>query len=88
LNQLGYKLKVDGIFGPSTKVAVKQFQTDNAILVDGVVGDVTRHYLTHEPTKHLQMALNSLGAGLLVDGILGHKTEAAVVEFQKTHGLV
>jgi peptidoglycan hydrolase-like protein with peptidoglycan-binding domain len=33
--------QVDGIFGPITKTAVEQFQTENHLTVDGIVGPVT-----------------------------------------------
>lgn len=41
LNERGYTLKVDGIFGNKTLEAVKAFQADNGLLVDGVVGKNT-----------------------------------------------
>ncbi len=42
LKKLGYyKGSVDGVFGPMTKKAVKNFQRDNGLLVDGVVGKNT-----------------------------------------------
>ena len=37
----GYKLKVDGDFGPLTLAAVKNFQQKAGLAVDGVVGRVT-----------------------------------------------
>jgi peptidoglycan hydrolase-like protein with peptidoglycan-binding domain len=33
--------QIDGIFGPVTKSAVEQFQTDNGLAVDGIVGPAT-----------------------------------------------
>lgn len=39
LKAKGYDLTVDGIFGPKTETAVKQFQTD--VFVDGIVGKLT-----------------------------------------------
>ncbi|MCI8403853.1 MAG: hypothetical protein HFE49_03020 [Clostridia bacterium] len=47
LNNLGYKgangksLDVDGIFGSNTDYAVRQYQRDNGLSVDGIVGDAT-----------------------------------------------
>lgn len=34
-------LQVDGIFGPLTEEAVKQFQRDNGLVADGIVGQKT-----------------------------------------------
>ncbi len=42
LVKLGYKVDVDGIFGPATAKAVKQFQQDKNLTVDGIVGQATR----------------------------------------------
>ena len=40
LKDLGYDTgKVDGIFGKKTEAAVKQFQKENKLKVDGIVGD-------------------------------------------------
>src|SRR5690606_17765463 len=42
LNKLGYNCgKVDGIFGSRTESAVKAFQKDNGLVVDGIVGPKT-----------------------------------------------
>ncbi|OJF17582.1 MAG: hypothetical protein A6D91_08085 [Bacillaceae bacterium G1] len=41
LFDLGYPLAVDGIFGPQTEAAVKQFQGDQGLTVDGIVGPKT-----------------------------------------------
>ncbi len=41
LNTLGSHLVVDGQFGSNTQLAVKGFQIDNGLLVDGVVGPQT-----------------------------------------------
>ncbi len=38
LNKLGYSLKEDGYFGPSTSTAVKNFQKTKGLKVDGYVG--------------------------------------------------
>ena len=41
-------IKEDGIYGPETKGAVKQFQEANGLKNDGIVGDNTRSRLTLE----------------------------------------
>lgn len=46
LNQYGYNLAVDGNFGPQTEKAVKDFQKNNGLEVDGIVGDNTMGSLT------------------------------------------
>jgi polysaccharide deacetylase family sporulation protein PdaB len=37
----GYSLSVDGVFGPMTQSAVKNYQSSQGITVDGIVGSVT-----------------------------------------------
>ena len=41
LNTKGYKLSVDGDFGPATEAAVKAYQKANGLEVDGEVGPMT-----------------------------------------------
>lgn len=45
LNAWGYKVDVDGSFGPATKSAVIAFQKDNGLKQDGSVGLATLHAL-------------------------------------------
>ncbi|MDH6061519.1 peptidoglycan-binding protein [Chrysosporum bergii ANA360D] len=42
----GYAIRVDGAFGPLTETAVKAFQNQRLMVVDGVVGPVTWQELT------------------------------------------
>lgn len=46
LNQNGYTLDEDGVFGNNTLAAVKDYQTKNGLDVDGVVGEKTWGTLT------------------------------------------
>lgn len=41
LNNHGYRLKVDGIFGPKTEAAVREFQNRVNIVIDGIAGPTT-----------------------------------------------
>ena len=46
LNQNGFKLDVDGQFGPDTQIAVKRYQKQNGLTEDGIVGNNTWGALT------------------------------------------
>lgn len=45
LNRKGYKVKIDGIFGASTQLAVQAMQQDFGLDIDGVVGIATKRAL-------------------------------------------
>lgn len=45
LNRKDFSLKLDGIFGNSTKLAVRDFQLSNGLEADGVVGIATKKAL-------------------------------------------
>lgn len=45
LKQAGYKIDVDGSFGPAMLIVVKQFQVDNGLTVDGYLGPNTQKKL-------------------------------------------
>ncbi len=47
LNKTGYALAADGNFGPQTLRQVRQFQTDQDLQIDGVVGPGTWYALFH-----------------------------------------
>ncbi len=44
-DKFNYTIQVDGIFGPDTANAVKDFQTANGLTVDGIVGPQTWRHL-------------------------------------------
>jgi peptidoglycan hydrolase-like protein with peptidoglycan-binding domain len=93
----GYPMTFDGIFGTTTRDAVKAFQAAQGLLVNGVVGEATwpRLIVTLRsgdagiPVRVLQRELNEKRrAGLTVDGIFGSTTRLAVIAFQKHLGLL
>lgn len=84
------QLEADGVFGPATDAAVREYQKDEGLHVDGIVGPDTFMSLglyelvllkqgqKGETVKQLQKAL-----GIGADGVFGPGTKAAVIEFQK-----
>lgn len=48
LNDLGYSIEADGIFGKKTEKVVKKFQETNDLLSDGIVGTRTIYYLQNK----------------------------------------
>ncbi len=101
LNQYGYNLSVDGIFGSNTLNAVRDFQRNNSLSVDGLVGTNTwRTLLNLYPypllregdrgayVTFLQQLLESnLYPVGGIDGIFGSRTLSAVRNFQSANGL-
>lgn len=101
LNQSGFRLSVDGIFGARTLEAVKKFQRDNSLSVDGLVGANTwRTLLTLPPYpllregsrgKYVTFLQQLLESALYpvgnIDGIFGTRTKNAVVAFQRGNNL-
>ncbi len=84
----------DGVFGPGTDAALRKYQEDNALAVDGIAGPDTfaqmglhalillRRGSKGETVKKVQ---DALGTG--ADGIFGGGTEKAVKDFQEKNGL-
>ncbi len=90
----------DGIYGRSTRAAVKRWQKRNGLEADGVVGPATWAALkrSHRAANRRTSAtpVRSRGAavrrlqnalGISADGVFGPATEAAVKRFQRSRGL-
>jgi peptidoglycan hydrolase-like protein with peptidoglycan-binding domain len=94
---------IDGEFGPATEAAVRAFQQEKEIAVDGVVGDITwlnidedavfshpvvRRGSTGLAVRRVQKRLTLAGYDTGgVDGIFGTGTEAGVRALQGDSGL-
>jgi peptidoglycan hydrolase-like protein with peptidoglycan-binding domain len=87
---------VDGLFGPRTDRAVRQFQRLAGLQIDGIIGPVTlaalrqRARVSTSPSavRSIQLTLDQAGyAPGPVDGRFGPRTALALREFQSTQGL-
>jgi peptidoglycan hydrolase-like protein with peptidoglycan-binding domain len=103
LKDLGYDPgPVDGTFGSETETAVKKFQGDRGIAVDGEVGETTWLNLDEAdqskpilkpgsrglPVRRAQKRMTLAGYDTGgVDGVYGSKTESAVKKLQQDYGL-
>jgi peptidoglycan hydrolase-like protein with peptidoglycan-binding domain len=98
----GFEMRIDGDFGWRTEVAVKQFQRQHSLRIDGIVGPVTWTTLarTVEPGKRLlrqgysgadvyelQGLLQVNGHVLQRSGRYDAETKSAVMAFQRNHHL-
>lgn len=102
LNYYGYNLSADGVFGSGTNTAVVNFQRNNGLTQDGIVGPNTwRALLNLTPASktirngsrssnvmYLQRKLLSKLYPITdLDGIFGNETQNAVRQFQQENNL-
>lgn len=85
---LGYLVGTpDGSYGPKTAEAVRQFQKDYGLTVDGSAGNATQTAINNAVVR-LQAELQKFGCVPgSADGHFGSKTQKALKEFQRTRGL-
>ena len=88
---------IDGLFGAKTEKAVKYYQYDRGLTVDGIIGPQTWARLdpptikkgsTGDAVKLAQQLLSAYGYPVgPIDGAFGVNTENAVKQFQTDYGL-
>lgn len=85
---LGYLTgSADGHFGPGTEAAVREFQSEFGLAVDGSAGRATQTALRNAVVR-LQVELKRLGcAPGGADGHFGSKTRSALKEYQRSRRL-
>lgn len=88
----------DGIFGSRTEMALKRFQSDNGLTVDGKYGKQTKakmDALLSKPATSISDKINTVKevqnwaninykAGIAVDGIYGVQTKKALIKILQT----
>ncbi len=98
-----YPSQPDGIFGAQTTAAIKKFQRNRGLKVDGIVGSATFPKLVQtvkrgsrgDAVRAAQILLRDFVgheaqypyADMKVDGVFGYNTESAVRDYQNEHGV-
>ncbi len=88
LNMLNYGCgTADGIAGAKFDSAVRRYQRDHGLVVDGIVGNATKTSIYND-IKNIQRQLKNKGYNPgSVDGIAGTNTKNTLISFQKKNGL-
>ena len=71
LAELKYSVSIDGDFGPGTEAAVKKFQQDYGLDIDGIIGPATYRTLMNKempPNRSANLARRIIRAGYSVIG--------------------
>lgn len=92
----GFRVTVDGTFGPVTAAMVHEFQASKGLTQDGIVGDHTWPALivrvssgdSGDAVSAAQAQLRSQGWRLALDGAFGPQTDRSVRDYQVVRGLV
>lgn len=97
LNGLGFDTRgIDGVIGPKTQAAISGFQKAYGLYASGQADQETINTMHHSfmndaiyLTGHVIQAL-LLNAGYSpgkIDGVVGRNTQAAIINYQRNHGL-
>ncbi len=73
LETLGYNVSTDGIFGETTEDAVKEFQQNNNLQIDGIVGGRTHELLKKMISEKVSYELYVVDNGDTLSGIAGSR---------------
>lgn len=87
-------ITADGVFGAGTDAALREYQANNGLSVDGIAGPDTftsmglqELVLLHKPIRGEMVRRLQEALGIGADGVFGSGTEAAVRAFQEEQGL-
>ena len=83
LNEHGYDLAVDGIFGVKTQAAVRDYQQKNGLKLDGIAGKETWGSLLAKPSYSGSSGSSGSAASGTVMGSVSAGTAAALKELEK-----